>query len=96
MEQEIWKCKYKYYAPVIEEPVVHAGGVEEVEAGQPSHHVTRDEVPEANHTALAPILLLIWALARPENSTSFSFLPYVHNMSGATFYQPIRLAQFEL
>ena len=96
MEQEIWKCKYKYYAPVIEEPVVHAGGVEEVKAGQPSHHVTRDEVPKADHTTLAPILLLVWALARPEHSTSFSVLTYVHSMSAATFYQPTRLARFEL
>ena len=94
MEQDSWKCKY--YAPVIEEPVVHAGGVEEVKAGQPSHHVTRDEVPKADHTTLAPILLLIRALARPEHSTSFSFQPFVHIISVATFYQPTRLARFEL
>ena len=67
MEQEIWKCKNKQYAPVIEEPVVHAGGVEEVEASQPPHHVTRDEVPETDHTTLASILLLIGALTRPED-----------------------------
>ena len=72
MEQEIWKCKYKQYAPVIEEPVVHAGGVKEVKAGQPPHHVTRDEVAEADHTTLASVLLLIGALTRPEDRESVS------------------------
>ena len=37
-------------APVIEQPVVNTGGVEEVEAGQAPDHVTREEVPETDHT----------------------------------------------
>ena len=54
------------YAPVIEQPVVNTGGVEQVEAGQPSDHVTREEVPEADHTVLAPVLHKASPLTRSE------------------------------
>ena len=56
------------YAPVIEQPVVNTGGVEQVEAGQSSDHVTREEVPEADHTVLAPVLHQARALTRSEYS----------------------------
>lgn len=61
------RCKYAGPdAPVIEEPVVHAGGVEEVEAGQAPHHVPRQEVPQADHAALAAVLHQATSLTRSE------------------------------
>ena len=53
--------------PVIEEPVVHAGGVEEVEAGQAPDHVAGEEVPEADHAVLAPVLHWAVPLTRPND-----------------------------
>ena len=55
-------------APVIEEPVVNTGGVEQVEAGQSPDHVTREEVPETDHAVLTPILHQAGALTRSEYS----------------------------
>ena len=56
------------YAPVIEQPVVNTGGVEQVEAGQSSDHVTREEVPETDHAVLAPVLHQAAPLTRSEYS----------------------------
>ena len=60
------------YAPVIEEPVVNTGGVEQVEAGQSPDHVTREEVPETDHAVLTPVLHQAAPLTRSENRAYIS------------------------
>ena len=42
--------------PVGQQPAVHAGGVEEVEAGESPHHVPRQEVGQADHAVGAGLL----------------------------------------
>ena len=53
--------------PVGQQPAVHAGGVEEVEAGESPHHVPRQEVRQADH-AVGAGLLHTPALARGSDS----------------------------
>ena len=54
-------------SPVGQQPAVHAGGVEEVEAGESPHHVPRQEVRQADH-AVGAGLLHTPALARGSDS----------------------------